>query len=109
MFQLCKNLFLSKKSLVFSLEHNQTIYLDLLKRKTTSKQSQIFDQNHRLINTIFSLFLLVKTRLVIVLLNDCVESPKIRILSKGLTHVFEQKMPISSLFRFGQTKTKNNA
>ena len=36
--------------------HNQTIYLDLLKRKTTSKQSQIFDRNHRLKVTIFSLF-----------------------------------------------------
>ena len=28
---------------------------------------------------------------------------------KGLTHAFGQKMPIFSLFRFGQNKTRNNA
>ena len=37
------------------------------------------------------------------------QSPKSCIFSKGLTHVLKQKMPMSSLFRFGQTKTKNNA
>ena len=28
---------------------------------------------------------------------------------KGLTHAFGQKMPIFSLVRFGQYKTRNNA
>ena len=36
-------------------------------------------------------------------------SPKNRIFSKGLTHAFGQKMPIFSLLRFGQNKTKKNA
>ena len=30
------------------------------------------------------------------------QSPKIRIYPKGLTQAFDQKMSISSLFRFGQ-------
>ena len=66
----------------------------------------------------------VKTRLAIVLLNDFVEkketfssikktpicqSPKNRNFPKGLTHAFKQKRPISSFFRFGQNKTRNNA
>ena len=34
---------------------------------------------------------------------------KNRIFPKGLTHAFDQKMPISSLFRFDQNKTRNNA
>ena len=37
------------------------------------------------------------------------QSPKNRIFPKGLTHAFDQKMPISSLFRFVQNKTRNNA
>ena len=60
-------------------------------------------------------FVSVKTRLVIVLLNDFVENketflsikkkrifqiPKNHIFPKGLTPVYKQKMPISSLFRF---------
>ena len=32
-----------------------------------------------------------------------------RIFPKGLTHAFDQKMPIFSLFRFDQNKTRNNA
>ena len=36
------------------------------------------------------------------------KSPKNRIFSKGLTHGFGQKMPILSLFGFGQNKTINN-
>ena len=35
------------------------------------------------------------------------KSPKNRIFPKGLTHGFGQKMPILSLFGFGQNKTKN--
>ena len=34
---------------------------------------------------------------------------KNRIFPKGLTHAFDQKMAISSLFRFDQNKTRNNA
>ena len=60
-------------------------------------------------------FVSVKTRLVIVLLNDFVEKKetflsikkkrifqilKNHIFPKGLTPVYKQKMPISSLFRF---------
>ena len=36
------------------------------------------------------------------------KSPKNRIFPKGLTHGFGQKMPILSLFGFGQNKTINN-
>ena len=32
--------------------------------------------------------------------NRSFQSPKNRIFPKGLTHAFDQKMPISSLFRF---------
>ena len=32
--------------------------------------------------------------------NRIFQSPKNRIFPKGLTHAFDQKMPISSLFRF---------
>ena len=32
--------------------------------------------------------------------NGIFQSPKNRIFPKGLTHAFDQKMPISSLFRF---------
>ena len=35
------------------------------------------------------------------------ESPKNRIFPKGLTHAFGQKMPIFSLFGFGQNNTRN--
>ena len=35
------------------------------------------------------------------------ESPKNCIFPKGLTHVFGQKMPIFSLFGFGQNETRN--
>ena len=41
--------------------------------------------------------------------NTIFQSPKPRIFPKGLTHAFDQKMPISSLFRFGQNTTRNNA
>ena len=41
--------------------------------------------------------------------NTIFQSPKPRIFPKGLTHAFHQKMPISSLFRFGQNTTSNNA
>ena len=36
------------------------------------------------------------------------KSPKNRIFPKRLTHGFGQKMPILSLFGFGQNKTTNN-
>ena len=36
------------------------------------------------------------------------KSPKNRIFPKRLTHGFGQKMPILSLFGFGQNKTINN-
>ena len=36
------------------------------------------------------------------------ESPKNPIFSKGLTHALGPKMPIFSLIRFGQNKTRNN-
>ena len=36
------------------------------------------------------------------------KSPKNRIFPKGLTHGFGKKMPILSLFGFGQNKTMNN-
>ena len=39
--------------------------------------------------------------------NKIFESPKNRIFPKGLTHAFGQKMPIFSLFGFGQNKTRN--
>ena len=35
------------------------------------------------------------------------ECPKNGIFPKGLTHAFGQKMPILSLFGFGQNKTRN--
>ena len=35
------------------------------------------------------------------------KSPKNRIFPKGLNHGFGQKMPILSLFAFGQNKTRN--
>ena len=41
--------------------------------------------------------------------NRIFQSPNNRIFPKGLTHAFDQKMPISSLFRFDQNKTRNNA
>ena len=42
--------------------------------------------------------------------NWIFQSPKNRILfSKGLTHAFGQNMPIFSLFKFDQTKPRNNA
>ena len=41
--------------------------------------------------------------------NKIFHSPKNRIFPTGLTHAFGQKMPNFSLFRFGQTKTRNNA
>ena len=41
--------------------------------------------------------------------NWIFQSPKNRIFPKGLTQAFDQKMPISSLFRFGQNKTRNIA
>ena len=34
---------------------------------------------------------------------------KSNVFSKELTHAFGQEMPIFSLFRFGQNKTRNNA
>ena len=34
------------------------------------------------------------------------ESPKNRMFPKGLTHAFGQKMPILSLFGFGQNKNR---
>ena len=37
------------------------------------------------------------------------ESPKNRMFSKGLTHALGQKMPIFTLIRFGQNKTRNNS
>ena len=37
------------------------------------------------------------------------ESSKNRILSKGLTHAFGQKVALISLFVFGQYRTRNNA
>ena len=37
------------------------------------------------------------------------QSPKNRIFRKEFTHAFDQKMPISSLFRSDQNKTRNNA
>ena len=40
--------------------------------------------------------------------NRIFQSPNNRIFPKGLTHAFDQKMPISSLFRFDQNKTRNN-
>ena len=41
--------------------------------------------------------------------NRIFQSPNNRIFPKGLTHAFDQKMPISSLVRFDQNKTRNNA
>ena len=41
--------------------------------------------------------------------NKIFRGSKNRIFPKGLTHSFGQKMPNFSLFRFGQTKTRNNA
>ena len=37
------------------------------------------------------------------------ESPKNRIFSKGLTHALGHKMPIFTLIRFGQIKTRNKS
>ena len=39
--------------------------------------------------------------------NKISQSPKNRSFPKGLTHGFGQKMPILSLFAFGQNKTRN--
>ena len=41
--------------------------------------------------------------------NEDFESLKNCIFPKGLTHAFGQKMPVISLFVFGQNKTRNNA
>ena len=40
--------------------------------------------------------------------NTIFQSPKPRTFPT-FTHAFDQKMPISSLFRFGQNKTRNSA
>ena len=37
------------------------------------------------------------------------QSPKNRTFGKGLIHAFGQKMSFSSLFRFDQNNTRNNA
>ena len=37
------------------------------------------------------------------------KSKKPHFFSKGLTHAFGQKMPIFSLFKFDQNKSRNNA
>ena len=39
--------------------------------------------------------------------NKIFQSPKNRIFPRGLTHAFGKKMPIFSLFGFGQNKTRN--
>ena len=41
--------------------------------------------------------------------NKIFQSPKNGIFPKGLTHAFNQKMPIFSLFGFGQNKSRKNA
>ena len=70
-------------------------------------------------NTNFFFLFLVKTRLELRINNvldtkepffdykrKISESPKNRMFPKGLTHAFGQKMPILSLFGFGQNKTR---
>ena len=39
--------------------------------------------------------------------NRIFQNPKNRIYPKRLTQAFDEKVPISSLFRFGQNKTRN--
>ena len=39
--------------------------------------------------------------------NKIFQSPKNGIFPKGLTHAIDQKIPIFSLFVFGQNKTRN--
>ena len=41
--------------------------------------------------------------------NRIFQSPRNRTFSKGIIHAFGQKMPIFSLLRFDQNKTRNNA
>ena len=63
---------------------NYLDYLDLVKIRLAIMRSDFTQEK--------GTFLTLKNRIF--------QSPKNRIFPKGLTHAFDQKMPISSLFRF---------
>ena len=50
-----------------------------------------------------------KKKAFFTLKTEFFQRPKYRIFPKGLTYAFSQKMPIFSIFRFRQNKTRNNA
>ena len=64
---------------------------------------------------IFFVYLFLEKFRLEVMLSDFAQEKetfltlKNRIFPKGLAHAFDQKMPISSLFRSDQNKTRNNA
>ena len=50
---------------------------------------------------------LIEKKLFFEYKNKIFQSPKNGIFPKGLTHAIDQKMPVFSLFVFGQNKTRN--
>ena len=56
-----------------------------------------------------SYFAMKKKKPFLTIKTEFFKVQKITFFSKGLTHVFGQKMPIFSLFKFGQNKTRNIA
>ena len=79
--------------MLWSKNANFFVYVDLVKIGLEIMRSDFTQEK--------GTFLTLKNRIF--------QSPKNRIFPKGLTHAFDQKMPISSLFRFDQNKTRNNA
>ena len=70
--------------MLWSKNANFFVYVDLVKIGLEIMRSDFAQEN--------GTFLTLKNRIF--------QSPKNRIFPKGLTHAFDQKMPISSLFRF---------
>ena len=67
------------------------LYLDLVKIRLEKVSNNILEEKET--------FFTIKTQIF--------DSPINRIFPKGLTHAFGQKMPIFSLFVFGQNKIRN--
>ena len=79
--------------MLWSKNANFFVYVDLVKIGLEIMRSDFTQEK--------GTFLTLKNRIF--------QSPKNRIFPKGLTHAFDQKILISSLVRFDQNKTRNNA
>ena len=79
--------------MLWSKNANFFVYVDLVKIGLEIMRSDFTQEK--------GTFLTLKNRIF--------QSPKNRIFPKGLTHAFDQKILISSLFRFDQSKSRNNA